>query len=132
MKYLIVGLTALSSGVLISFNSIKPLVISCSVIIIVLQAFSAISDIFPYEKRKNELRELGNELEDLYNKMEYDWRILFNEKKTVAEINDYIDKYATNISHLERNYLKDDALPEIEKIKQIAELKTSDYFKNFI
>lgn len=132
VKYLIVGLTTLSSGILISFNSIQSLVISFSIIIIALQVFSAVSDMFPYEKRKNEIRELSNELEDLYNQMEDDWRMLFNESKSTSEINDYIKKYATNISHLERNYLKDDALPEIKKITKLAELKTSDYFKNFI
>lgn len=132
IKYVNVGLTTLSSSLLMCFSSIKPFVFSFSSFIIALQVFSAISKIFPYEKRQNELRELNNELEDVYNRMEYDWRILFNENKTSSEINDYINKYTSEISHLERHYLKDDVLPEIKRIIQLAEQKTSDYFRNFI
>lgn len=132
IKYLIVGLTTLSSGILIGFYSIKQLAIACSVFIIFLQVFSAVSEYFPFEKRKDEIRELCNELEELYNKMEYDWRILFNDDKSTSEINEYINSYASNITKLEKYYLKDDALPEIKKITQKAEFKTSEYFKNFI
>ena len=132
IKYIIVGLTSLATGAWMSWNDIPVVSISCAIIILILQGVSAVSEWFPYEKRKNELRELTTELEPLYLEMESDWR-----KINCYEVdNEYVlkalDRYAQKQADITRHYLKDDALPERERYHLKADNLTEEYFKYFV
>ena len=132
IKYVIVGLTALATGAWMSWNDISVVSITCAIVILILQGVSAISEWFPFEKRKNELRELTAELEPLYLEMESDWR-----KINCYEVNDdyvleALNIYAQKQADIKRHYFKDDALPESEKYHAKADDLTEEYFKYFV
>ncbi len=132
IKYIIVGLTALATGAWMSWNEISAISISCAIIILILQGVSAISEWFPYEKRKNELRELTAELEPLYLEMEIDWRKINCGEVDNAYVLSAMDKYAQKQVEIKRHYFKDDALPEKEKHHKKADDLTEEYFKYFV
>ena len=103
----------------------------CAITILVSQVISAISEKFPYESRKLELREMLDELEPLYLKMEDDWRSIQNLKMLNNKIQEAIQKYDRKQAEIKRHYFKDDALPEREKIRTQADDLTEEYFKYF-
>lgn len=132
MKYSMASITALATGLWMGFSDNKHLCTICAIVIIACQALSAASEIFPFEKRKLELRELSTELEKLYIKMENDWRNIQSLKVLNIEIQEYIQYYAEKQLNINKNYFKDDALPIIKRIRQKAEELTEEYFINFI
>ena len=71
------------------------------------------------------------ELEPLYVEMENDWRSIRNLKKSNDMILEAIQKYDTKQAEIKRHYLKEDSLPETEKIRLQADEKTEEYFKYF-
>lgn len=132
IKYILAGLTSLSFALLMGFSEIKGIVFSCGIIGIIMQVFIAISNIFPYEDRKNDLREMSNELDKLYNEMENDWNQISNGEINLEDIKDIIKKYTCKQSEIQKNYLKNDLLPEKKRIINLANKKVEEYFKNFI
>lgn len=131
IKYIIAGLTALTTGAWMSWNEIPAVSISCAILILILQGVSAISEWFPYEKRKNELRELTAELESLYLNMEIDWRKINCYEVDNKYVLDALNNYAQKQAEIKRHYFKDDALPEKEKYHKKADDLTEEYFKYF-
>lgn len=132
IKYSIVAVTSLATGAWMSWNYIPAICIICGVIILLLQAFSAISEWLPFEKRKLELRELSAELDSLYIEMESDWRKIQALEIPNDEIRTLIQNYALRQADISKHYFKDDALPLKEKIRTKADNLTEEYFKYFI
>jgi len=104
---------------------------TCAIIILASQVISAISEKFPYESRKLELRELIAELEPLYLEMENDWRSIQNLKMPNSKIQETIQHYDKKQAEIKRHYFKDDSLPEPDKFRLLANEKTEEYFNYF-
>lgn len=131
IKYVIIGATTLATSVWMSWNDLPVVSIVCAIVILIFQVVSAVSEWFPYEKRKSELRELSKELEMVYINMESDWRKIQRLQMTNKEITELMDKYAKKQADIKYHYFKDDALPERESIRKKADEKTEEYFKFF-
>ena len=132
IKYSIIGATTLATGAWMSWNSITGICIACAIMILLLQAASAVSELLPFEKRKLELRELSAELEALYIDMEADWRKVQALEVTNENIRALMQSYASKQANINKHYFKDDALPQIEKLRVNADNLTEEYFKHFI
>lgn len=130
IKYIVSGLTAVSTGVWITWSSISPIPIICTIIILALQAFNAISDYLPFAQRKDELRDLTNDLDPLYIEMESTWRRIVEGELSTTEINQSVYDFAHKRLQIEKNYLKNDFLKEHKKIVDKTEKQTQDYFDN--
>ena len=132
IKYISAGGTVVVTSIWLNWKEINTVSLICAIIIIALQALSAVSELFPFENRKQEIREMTDELDALYIIMEDDWRKITNGEYSVDEIMELIKKYENEQAQIKRHYFKDDSLPEISKIIDSATEKTTDYFKNFI
>ena len=131
-KYIIVGITALATGAWMNWASIPSVGTICGVVILILQAVSAISEHFPYESRKLELREMLAELNPLYLEMENNWRTIYSLKMSNSKIQEAINRYELKQDNIKCHYFKDDALPDNERIRLKADVKTEEYFKYFV
>lgn len=131
IKYAIIGITSLATGAWVTWSAITIVGTICAIVILASQVFSAISEKFPYESRKLELRELIAELEPVYLEMENDWRSIQNLKMSNPEIQETIQKYDKKQAEIKRHYFKDDSLPELDKLRLQADEKTEEYFKYF-
>lgn len=131
IKYVIVGLTSLATGAWIGWSSNSIICIICAIFIWLLQGVSAVSDFFPYENRKQELRDLTAELEPLYIDMETDWRKIQALEISNDGISSRIHKYALHKANIRKHFFKDDALPIKEKLWTRADDMTEEYFKSF-
>ena len=131
IKYAIIGITVLATGAWITWNGIAIVGTICAIVILVAQVVSAISEKFPYESRKLELRELLAELEPVYLEMENDWRSIQNLKMSNPKIQETIQKYDKKQAEIKRHYFKDDSLPDLDKLRLQADEKTEEYFKYF-
>lgn len=132
IKYIVIFLTALSFGLLMTFSFLKAILYVCGILGIVLQIFNAVSDELPFELRKNDLREMSNKLDALYHEMEMDWLKIANAEIYYEEIESKIKDYGVRQREIQNNYLKNDFLPEKEKIKNLADIKLEEYFKNLL
>lgn len=132
IKYFVVAITSLATGIWMNWNDVDVVRFVCSVVILILQVFSAVSERLPFEARKLELRELSAELEPLYIAMESDWRRVQALEVTNEELRFLIQNYALHQDNICKHYFKDDALPVKEKIRTKADNLTEEYFKNFI
>lgn len=132
LKYTIVVITSLTTGAWINWNNIPEMCLLCAVIIWLLQGVSALSEWLPFEKRKQELRELSEEFNELYIEMESDWRKIQSLKVDNNEIRAMLQEYSLRRNEICKHYLKDDALPMKEKIRKTADNLTEEYFKYFI
>lgn len=132
IKYTTIGVTALATGAWISWNAVPNIGTICAILIWLVQVISALSEKFPYEGRKLELREMITELEPLYIQMESDWRMVQSLKMSNQGISEAILRYDQKQADIKRHYFKDDALPEREKIKTKADNLTEEYFKFFV
>ena len=130
-KYAIIGITSLATGAWMTWSAITIVGTICSIVILASQVISAISEKFPYESRKLELRELIAELEPVYLEMENDWRSIQNLKMSNSEIQETMQKYDKKQAEIKRHYFKDDSLPEPDKLRLQADEKTEEYFKYF-
>lgn len=131
IKYAVAGLTSASTLVWMQWSASPIVTTVCSVSILVLQVFNAISDLFPFNNRKDELRSLTDDLDPLYIEMESTWRRIVEGELTTSEIYQNIDDFAQKRLQIERNYLKNDSLPERKRIIRDAEDQTRDFFENF-
>lgn len=131
IKYAIIGITSLATGAWISWGNIYEVGLICAIVIWAFQGISAISEKFPYESRKLELREMIAELEPLYYEMENDWRSIYGLKMSNSKIQETIQRYDQRQTEIKRHYFKDDSLPEIETLRLHADEKTEEYFTYF-
>lgn len=132
IKYVIIGFTSLATGAWMAWDNISAIKVICAIVIWLLQGVSAISESFPFDKRKLELRELSTELEPVYIQMESDWRKIQRMQLENDEIQELIESYAQKQAEIIKHYFKDDALPIKEKLHAKADVLTEEYFKNFV
>ena len=92
IKYAIIGTTTLATGAWMTWSNTNIVAKICPIVILALQVVSAISEKFPYESRKLELREMIAELEPLYIEMENDWRSIRNLEQNKRKLNGIISK----------------------------------------
>ena len=126
----IVAVTAGVSGIWMTWSEIEWVRFACPIAVLVLQIFNAILEVFPYEKRKQELRELTNLLNPVYTDMENDWYLIADGQCTREEISRKLISYEKRRQDIQQHYLKDDALPERKHIVKKAEEDTSAYLSN--
>lgn len=130
IKYISTVGTIVATFIWRKWSNVDCVDIVCMILIFLLQILSAVSEQFPYEKRRQELREMCNELAPLYIKMESDWRWIANGKYNIAEIEKLIKQYETRQSNIKKHYFKEDTLPEKKRIENNANIKTKEYFDN--
>ena len=128
IKFIIIGITTLATVVWMQFEQAETLKNVCIWIILISQALSAVSENFPYEKRKSELHDLSHELEHVFAEIEAEWRKVQSLEYNNQEINDMILNYKKRIIDIESHYLKDDDLPEYEFLYSKADIKAERYF----
>lgn len=122
-------LTALFTGAWTTWGEMEAVKWVCSIAIFILQAVNSISEIFPYETRKGELREMSSLLEPIYDDMEADWFQVSAADLDDDEITAKILAYSKKIRSIKRHYFKDDAIPDNKKIKAKAKEETDLYFQ---
>lgn len=132
IKYGIIGITTLATGAWVTWGDLSAIKVVCAIIIWLLQGISAISEVFPFNKRKLELRELSTELEPIYIQMESDWRKIQCMQITNDEISGLMESYAQKQAEIIKHYFKNDALPLKEKYHVEADNLTEEYFKYFV
>jgi len=123
------ALTALVTGAWMNWNEFTPVRLTCAIIILVLQAISAGAELLPYDRRKQEIREIMNLLGSVYDKMEADWLKISDGQFTKEEIQNKTYEYAAKRRDIHQHFFKDDALPEKKKLEKKANKETSAYFR---
>ncbi len=131
IKYISVGLTVLVTGIWMNWYYIQSVSVSCAIVILIIQAFNALSELFPFDNRKLEIREMSNELDNVYLQMEADWLKISDGELTITEITSLIQTYAKKRADIEKHYFKNDSLPYNKRIDNHANDKVESYFKNF-
>ena len=131
IKYISVGLTVLVTGIWMNWYNIQSVSVSCAIVILIIQAFNALSELFPFDNRKLEIREMSNELDNVYLQMEADWLKISDGELTITEITSLIQTYAKKRADIEKHYFKNDSLPYNKRIDNHANDKVESYFKNF-
>lgn len=129
IKYIIIVVTTLSTGIWMGWNSNAVVNKSCPIVLVLVSVLSALKDDFPYEKRKNELRELSLELNNLYVRMESDWFKINRLECSNNKIEELLGYYQIELIHIKDHYLKDDSLPVKDLITTNATNKTVEYFE---
>lgn len=122
-------MTALVTGAWMNWNELTPVRLTCAIIILVLQAISAGAELLPYDRRKQEIREMLNLLGPVYDEMEADWVKISDGQFTKQDIQNKTYEYAAKRRDIHQHFLKDDALPEKKKLEKKADEETSAYFK---
>ncbi len=122
-------MTALVTGAWMNWNEITAVRVICAIMIFVLQAVSAGAELLPYDKRKQEIREMLNLLGPIYDEMEADWLKVSGGQYTKEEIRNITYAYAAKQRDIHQHFFKDDALPEKKKLEKKADEETSVYFK---
>lgn len=95
-----------------------------------LQIASVFKDFFPYDSRKNELRDLNDELRPIYEEMEEDWQKMYLQKYTEEDIIQKSKSYALEIEKTKKYYFKDDAIPHNKRLLRKAENEVIQYYKS--
>ena len=131
IKYISVGLTVLTTGIWMYWYYIQSVSVSCAIVILIIQVFNALSELLPFDNRKLEIREMSNELDNVYLQMESDWLQISDGKLTITEIRSLIKTYAEKRADIEKHYFKNDSLPYSKRIDNLANDKVESYFKNF-
>ena len=121
-------LTALATGAWMNWNDIPAVRVFCAIAILVLQAISAGVELLPYDKRKQEIREMINSLAPIYDAMEEDWVKISDGQFTKEDIRKKTYEYTEKKREIEKYFFKEDVLPEKKKIEEKAEKDTAAYF----
>lgn len=101
-----------------------------AVIIAISQVLTAIKDFMPYSKRLKVLVPFIENLNFLYNKIEYNWFKVASGELTEEEINNLLYTFKDEFTNMENKNLKEETLPENDEFRKIADEKTDAYFKN--
>ena len=123
--------TFIATSVWMSWHTNNIIAIICPIIIFIMQAITAIAEKLPYDNRKNELRELMDELRPLYSEMENDWRNYCCFELSNKEMREKIFFYDQQQENIKKHYMKGDVLPVVEKFRKKADDMTEEYFQNF-
>lgn len=130
LKYGTIGVTTIVTLLWMGLNHVSFLSKVCPYIILGLQVLAVIKDWFPHDDRKNELRELLNELRPIYETMEGDWQRIAIGHYSEQKIIERTTAYSQEIEKLRKHYFKDDALPEIQKLIEKADEEVKQYYAN--
>lgn len=125
----IAAITACISGIWMTWPDTEWVRFVCPIATLVLQIFNAALEVFPYDKRKQELRELITLLQPVYTEMESDWYQIADGQYTYEEIAQKINFYENKRQDIQQHYFKDDALPERKSITKKAEKSTLAYLE---
>lgn len=122
-------ITALSTAIWMEWNAVEHLSGICAGIIIVLQVLSTCTELLPYDKRKQEIRDLQNLLSPVYDAMEKDWSKISDGQYTKEEIRNKVYDYSAKNREIHQHFFKDDSLPLSKKLERKAEKLTTEYYK---
>lgn len=101
-----------------------------SFIIAISQVLSAIKTFLPYSRRLKSIVPFMEDLNFLYNRMEYTWFKVASGEMTEEEINEILYEFKNEYTNIENKHLKDEMLLENEKFKKKSDMKTDAYFEN--
>ena len=101
-----------------------------SFIIAVSQVLTAIKGFMPYSRRLKMIVPFMEDLKFLYNRMEYNWFKVSSGEVTEEEINEMLYTYKEEFTNIENKNLKEETLPENKMLREKADKKTDEYFKN--
>lgn len=128
IRFGIVAVTAGISGAWMAWPDVAWIRFVSPVVVLTLQIFNATLEVLPYEKRKQELRELTNLLNPVYTDMETDWYLIADGQCTYQDVAQKTAHYERKRQNIQQHYLQDDVLPERKSIIEKAEKDTSAYF----
>ena len=123
--------TFIATSVWMSWHNNDIIAVICPIVIFIMQAITAITEKLPYDDRKSELRELLDELRPLYSEMENDWRNYSSFEISNKEMREKILFYDQQQEIIKKHYMKNDALPIVERFRKKADDMTAEYFQNF-
>lgn len=101
-----------------------------AVIIAAFQVLTVVKEFLPYSKRLKTLVPFMEELKFLYNRMEGNWFEVSSGELDDAEMNKMLYEFKTHFTKMENKYFKEIILLESKKIREIADIKTDEYFKS--
>ena len=128
IRFGIVAVTAGISGAWMTWPDVPWIRFISPAVVLALQIFNATLEVLPYEKRKQDLRELTNLLEPVYTDMETDWNLIADGQYTSRDIAQKTTLYEKKRQDIQQHYLKDDVLPNRKAFVKKAEEDTSAYF----
>lgn len=97
-------------------------------LIAVSQVVSVIKPYLPFSKRLELINPLLDDLQLLFNKVDYCWYRVSNGDMTENEINDSLFEFRNQYSQIEVKHLKSNTLLENKEIKKLADQKAEDFF----
>lgn len=98
-------------------------------IIVISQVVTAVNEVLPYKKRIKDLSDLRSELTPIYNNMEKSWHDVANGSLTEDEINELCYSYINQWNQIDDKYFKSDALPQLKKCRETAEVAKELYYE---
>lgn len=128
IRFGIVAVTAGISGAWMAWPDVAWIRFISPAVVLALQIINATLNVLPYEKRKQELRELTTLLKPVYTEMETDWYLIADGQCTCREVAQKTAHYEKKRQNIQQHYLQDDVLPERMDIIEKAEKDTSAYF----
>lgn len=120
-------ITSLATGAWIQWHDYSFVNIICPAIILSLQAYNAGFEILPYDNRKQELRELIDLLEPIYNEMERVWVSIVRGELTIEQIDGKLFDFQNRRTEITKNFLKNDAIPHRKMLVQKAQTEAISY-----
>lgn len=98
-------------------------------IIVISQAVIAVNEFLPYKKRIKELSNFRAALTPVYNDMEKEWFYVSSGEMTEEQINKRCYHFVQRWNSIDDGFFVDDALPQIKKCKEYAEIAKNTYFE---
>lgn len=123
--------TVLATGAWMNWYDVKWVKVLCLVVILLLQGLNTMGEFLPYDRRKQELREMSNLLDPIYDEMEHDWYSIANGELLKDEIEEKLKGYEQRRRDIQQHFLKDDTLPERKRLLEKTEEATDAYFSKF-
>lgn len=129
-KIAISALTALVTGAWMNWGENTNVKLVCAILILLFQGLNAASELFPFENRKRELREMKILLEPVYEDMEADWLRIAEGEMSKEEVAQKFKEYDKKKRDILQHYFKDDDLPDNKQVREKAKRETDMYIQN--
>lgn len=101
-----------------------------ALLIAISQVVNAIKPHLPFSKRLEVLSRISNQLQILFNKVDYQWYKVANGELTENEINDALFDLKKQYTETIGKILESEPLPENEAFRKSADQKADYYFQN--
>ena len=124
----IAAITTLVTAIWMEWNDVEILKGVCAFVIIGLQVFSACSELLPFDKRKQEIRDLQNLLNPVYDSIEKEWSKISDGQYTKEEIINKAYEYSRKRNDIQQHFVKEDSLPLRKRFEKKAEKEANEYF----